>query len=284
MFICENCGNEFKGKSGKVNRFCSKVCYDKWRKGKPAPNMDGLKLGRGWNKGRPADWAKGENNVNWAGGKVTLICHECGKSYETWPYLKDKSKYCSTECADKHTLILGRGWNKKFRTIKLKRKEASNDLVKLKSSNAPKTVTLQCKHCEKQYDVPLYRSEKSNYCSRECAGKDRFSGENHPGYGKKRDDIAGTKNPNWNGGNSRDYKSHYNSLEYRNWRREVFKRDSFICQVCGKRGGYLEAHHKVGWAEDKSKRYDVDNGVTLCRQCHVDTDHHRAKFVKDKQS
>ena len=273
MFKCENCEKEFKGKSGKSNRFCSKACYNKWRKGKPAPNMDGLKLGRGWNKGQSAEWAKGENNVNWAGGKVTLICQECEKEYEVWPYLKDESKYCSTECSDKHTLALGRGWNKGIST------PSNGVLEKYIEENGAwnKGKLLSAEHKKK-----LSQGHKLNP-TRYWLGKNRPD-ISEKKIGKPNFAIRGENNVNWNGGSSRDYRSHYNNLEYRNWRREVFKRDNFTCQECGKRGGYLEAHHKVGWAEDKSKRYGVDNGMTLCRQCHIDTDRHRAKFVKDKQS
>lgn len=58
------------------------------------------------------------------------------------------------------------------------------------------------------------------------------------------------------------------SKEYTEWRINVFKRDNFTCQHCKSVGGLLEAHHKVRWVDDVSKRYDVDNGITLCKKCH----------------
>lgn len=62
-----------------------------------------------------------------------------------------------------------------------------------------------------------------------------------------------------------------NSKEYTEWRLKVFKRDKYTCQHCHKTGGELEAHHKIRWVDDISKRYEVDNGITLCRECHRKT-------------
>jgi len=58
------------------------------------------------------------------------------------------------------------------------------------------------------------------------------------------------------------------SPAYKKWRRKVFERDNYICQNCRKRGGYLEAHHKEQWKDNPRKRYEVDNGETLCKKCH----------------
>lgn len=52
------------------------------------------------------------------------------------------------------------------------------------------------------------------------------------------------------------------------WRMFVFSRDDYTCQVCGARGGDLEAHHLESYADNKSARLDPENGVTLCEKCH----------------
>ena len=59
-----------------------------------------------------------------------------------------------------------------------------------------------------------------------------------------------------------------NSSQYIEWRTKVFERDNFICQKCGRRGGDLEAHHLYPFAEYPRKRFLIDNGVTLCSECH----------------
>ena len=53
------------------------------------------------------------------------------------------------------------------------------------------------------------------------------------------------------------------------WRKEVYKRDGYVCQVCGDgQGGNLVAHHKDSWRTNPDKRFEVDNGVTTCEECH----------------
>ena len=50
-------------------------------------------------------------------------------------------------------------------------------------------------------------------------------------------------------------------------------RDNYTCCDCGKKSCkgekvYLNAHHKIPFSEDINLRFDVDNGVTLCIDCH----------------
>lgn len=52
------------------------------------------------------------------------------------------------------------------------------------------------------------------------------------------------------------------------WRLFVFSRDDYTCQVCGERGGDLEAHHLESYADNVEDRLDPENGVTLCQACH----------------
>lgn len=56
--------------------------------------------------------------------------------------------------------------------------------------------------------------------------------------------------------------------EYYEWRRNVFERDDFTCQICGLRGGRLAAHHIQGFAKYPDLRTEVSNGITLCADCH----------------
>lgn len=77
------------------------------------------------------------------------------------------------------------------------------------------------------------------------------------------------------------------SVKYKDWRQQIFLRDDFTCQECGKRGYKLEAHHKKQFKEllqevmeyiplinlyDAcmlySPMWDINNGITLCQKCH----------------
>lgn len=56
--------------------------------------------------------------------------------------------------------------------------------------------------------------------------------------------------------------------QYKEWRTSVFLRDNYTCQICGKRGGKLNAHHISRYSRDIEHRMDVGNGITLCELCH----------------
>lgn len=54
---------------------------------------------------------------------------------------------------------------------------------------------------------------------------------------------------------------------YRVWRAQVVRRDK-RCTICGEIEG-RQAHHMDSGSYFPDGRYDVDNGVTLCRFHHV---------------
>jgi len=58
-----------------------------------------------------------------------------------------------------------------------------------------------------------------------------------------------------------------NSYEYLKWKENVLKRDSYKCQCCGN-SDELEVHHKENYADNEDLRVSVDNGISLCRNCH----------------
>lgn len=57
------------------------------------------------------------------------------------------------------------------------------------------------------------------------------------------------------------------SAEYRKWKNAVYKRCGKECCLCGAKKD-LEVHHIIPFSEDPEKRFDVDNGMILCKYCH----------------
>jgi hypothetical protein len=56
------------------------------------------------------------------------------------------------------------------------------------------------------------------------------------------------------------------SSEYRKWRVAVI-RSQRVCKVCGSRRD-RHAHHVQDASNHVDKRFDVENGVCLCKRCH----------------
>lgn len=65
--------------------------------------------------------------------------------------------------------------------------------------------------------------------------------------------------------------------EYKKWRKDVFSRDNYTCQMCGKRGRKLVAHHKKRYRNHIEDRTNLENGVTLCENCHKIVHHKEGK-------
>jgi len=72
----------------------------------------------------------------------------------------------------------------------------------------------------------------------------------------------------WRGGITSENKKARNNIEYKDWRRQVFERDNYTCQVCGVRGGSLHAHHINNFSDNPELRLDLNNGVTICKDHH----------------
>ena len=54
------------------------------------------------------------------------------------------------------------------------------------------------------------------------------------------------------------------------WIKKVLKRDKHNCQCCGEKGNghNLNVHHLEGYHWCKELRFEVSNGITLCKTCH----------------
>ena len=64
------------------------------------------------------------------------------------------------------------------------------------------------------------------------------------------------------------------------WRKAIFERDDFTCQKCGdNNGGNLQAHHVENFSTNTEKRFDVENGITLCQKCHDPTQENSFHFI-----
>ena len=71
-----------------------------------------------------------------------------------------------------------------------------------------------------------------------------------------------------------------NSKEYRKWRAKVIRRDK-RCVICGSIKN-RQAHHLNHATYFKNQRFDVNNGVTLCKSCHMQFHNNFKKSTREK--
>lgn len=87
----------------------------------------------------------------------------------------------------------------------------------------------------------------------------------------------GAKAYQWKGGVTPINERIRKSFEYSEWRNSVFERDDYTCQECGLTSGngravVLHADHIKPFALYPELRFDLNNGRTLCVDCHRRTD------------
>ena len=61
--------------------------------------------------------------------------------------------------------------------------------------------------------------------------------------------------------------------EFAEWRERVFERDDYTCQLCGAKSQVgerveLHPHHKRSFTKYPKLRFEIANGITLCKNCH----------------
>jgi len=165
-------------------------------------------------------------------------------------------------------------------------------------------LTKQCKECSKDFNIQRsncverikiikgkpYKYTGGNYCSQKCyfiVSKRLMQSGNHPTLGKTwkhteeykkklSDARKGKLNPAYIHGEYSGKARRGVQQPQKIWRKEVYKRDKYTCQICKAKNGngktiQLNAHHICPWGEFKELRFDVANGTTLCVDCHRET-------------
>lgn len=101
----------------------------------------------------------------------------------------------------------------------------------------------------------------------------------------KQTDRKGSNNLAWKGGITPHNKLIRRSVEYKLWRKSVFVRDKYTCIWCGIKSQVgvqviLHADHIKPFAHYPELRFAIDNGRTLCIDCHKTTDSYGGKGKK----
>lgn len=91
----------------------------------------------------------------------------------------------------------------------------------------------------------------------------------------KKGKYLGADNPNWKGSKVTEEKRLRQSYENKLWRQACLIRDQNQCTKCGDKNR-LHVHHILPFADHPERRFDINNGQTLCVSCHEDV--HKRKF------
>jgi hypothetical protein len=112
-------------------------------------------------------------------------------------------------------------------------------------------------------------SEVSNNLPSTPWNKGKIGVQENVNKGQNKPEWSGENHWNWQGGITEPNHKERCSLEYKTWAREVKERDDYTCVVCKNRdGGYRHSHHVLPFSEYPEHRYNISNGITMCKKCH----------------
>jgi len=214
---------------------------------------------------------KGEPFRYIAGHCLTFLTKTRKRSPETIAKWKESHKGYKPSEETKHKVSLA---------LKGKPHSAEHtEKVRIALAGRPMTAEEYRKFCEYQKNRP---AEHNANLANGKVGK-------HPSAETKKKMSAaqkGTKHYNWKGGITPLLMQIRTCFQYRQWRSDIFTRDVFTCAFCGRKGVHLEAdHYPESFASifyrNEIKTFDqalnceefwnINNGRTLCRQCHDTT-------------
>lgn len=124
------------------------------------------------------------------------------------------------------------------------------------------TVEKECPFCHKSF----VGSKGKKYCSRKCYGQS----------------IRGEANPRWDPNRGKGQLGRRSPADKR-WKKSVLERDNYTCVWCGSESN-IEVDHIKPWSKHPELRFNLDNGRTLCHNCHCKTSTYGSKILKYKSA
>lgn len=265
--ICECCNTEFlKYSSGISMKYCSRICSAKTR-GEQQTTKGTFTTECGWckkvitkrlsQKGKEGDYCSLSCSESFKRGysekNVIRVCKRCNKEYEV--LYRHQTEYCSRKCSslyqsgEEHI-----NYGKEGPTKGLK----------------PWTYGLTKESDERiaELGAKISKTQKEQFAS----GVRSNAMEN---------------NPNWKNGQGVTplHQAIRQMSKYKTWRFNVFERDKFTCTWCKDSSSDINADHikafslilkenkisSIEEADNCAQLWDINNGRTLCVECHKTT-------------
>lgn len=184
---------------------------------------------------------------------IKIVCETCGNEFTAIESRRNKARFCSYKCY----------WEN------LRGSKASEDTRK-KMSQSQKGRIRTAKELANLNKGAMYRFTKGHKL-----GVGRVVSEETKEKLRNLPHLRGKENPNWKGGKSTENHLRRTRKAYVRWRKGVFERDGYTCQLCGEYAGYIEAHHIKPVRKYPELIYEINNGMTLCLKCHGKVDKYR---------
>lgn len=214
--------------------------------------------------------------------KILIECDYCHKQfkvrYVAWLSSSINSIINKDSCFKCKYIKAREGVEKKYKTsnimkiegIKEKRDKTIQDIYGVENPFQSEYVKRKIRNTnlnkygnESFVKTSLYIKKKTETCLR------KYGATSWMKLKKYKDMVSGENSPVWKGG-VHDIRWDRLQPKYKLWRISVFSRDNFTCQKCMKKANYLQAHHIFNWIDNPDKRYEKENGITFCKDCHIE--------------
>jgi len=208
---------------------------------------------------------------------MKTTCLNCNKTFNARPYnlRTGKDKFCSKDCyteSQKGKMPTNIEQLRSFARAKKGKKFPDSHPVGNRGKRSEEYRKMRSDYMKK-HPIKEFFNRVREKASEETKKKMSLAQKR---IGNRPPINRGDKAWNWKGGISRVNKTERQYImslaEYRLWRKAVFERDNYTCVWCGRRGVELNADHIKPWCDYPELRFAIDNGRTLCVECHRKTE------------
>jgi hypothetical protein len=214
--------------------------------------------------------------------KIIIQCDYCGRqfpiTYSTWNMCRRNSPIDKDVCGKckhlkaKESILQTYGASNIMNIPGVEEKRDATNILLYGFKNVFQSEKIKEKIFEtnfEKYGVKSFTQTEMYNKQRKETCLEKYGVDSHMKLDKFKDMFRGDKSPVWKGG-VHDERWDRLQPDYKEWRDGVFGRDGYLCQKCLTRKSYTEAHHIFNWNDNPDKRYDLENGITFCRDCHIE--------------
>lgn len=199
----------------------------------------------------------------------TIFYKKSSHSRKYW----EKRKLCSIKCHGIFTSIIQKGrvitWGDKISKSKIGHTVSQETIDKIKESRKGFRHTEETKLKVSGSNSAMWKGGRPK-----CACGKQLSDYKCKHCVKCNNELKlnakfGEKNWRWRGGISSEHDKLRQSLEIKRWKKECKKRDNYTCQKDLSTRDNIVVHHIESFANFPELRTDVNNGIILSREAHL---------------